>query len=174
MISHFTKMAVKALLNFKLHSTISLLSLVFGFLCFISAVLLANYTDSFDQHFPNAGKIYNIVQINTGGPGPERFPIVADPAARYLRAAFPDIPNIVGAAAGGGDADVTIDDQAIKMATRYVEANFFNIFEMESLHGLATGSELPPNSAIVTESVALRVWGRTDVVGGKGFSWKSR
>ena len=165
MISHFTKMAVKALLNFKLHSTISLLSLVFGFLCFISAVLLANYTDSFDQHFPNAGKIYNIVQINTGGPGPERFPIVADPAARYLRAAFPDIPNIVRASAGGGDADVTVDDQAIKMATRYVEANFFNIFEMESLHGLATGSELPPNSAIVTESAALRVWGRTDVVG---------
>lgn len=169
MISHFTKMAVKALLKFKLHSTISLLSLVFGFLCFMSAVLLANYTDSFDQHFPNAGKIYNVVQINTGGTGPEKFPIVADPAARYLRAAFPDIPNIAKAAAGGGDADVTVDGEAIKIATRYVERNFFSIFEMESLHGLPTGSELPPNSAVITEAGALRVWGRTDVVGERVF-----
>lgn len=165
MLSHFTKMALKALLKFKLHSTISLLSLVFGFLCFMSAVLLANYTNSFDQHFPNAQKIYNVVQLNTGGTGPEKFPIVADPAARYLRAAFPDIPNIVKTQAGGGDADVTVDGEAVKMAARYVEPNFFNIFEMESLHGLATGSELPPNSAIVTESAALRIWGRTDVVG---------
>lgn len=169
MLSHFTKMAVKALLKFKLHSTISLLSLVFGFLCFMSAVLLANYTNSFDQHFPNAQKIYNVVQLNTGGTGPEKFPIVADPAARYLRAAFPDIPNIVKTQAGGGDADVTVDGEAVKMAARYVESNFFHIFEMESLHGLATGSELPPNSAIVTESAALRVWGRTDVVGERIF-----
>lgn len=165
MISHFTKMALKALLKFKMHSTISLLSLVFGFLCFMSAVLLATYTDSFDQHFPNAEKIYNVVQINTGGIGPERFPIVADPAARYLRAAFPEIPNIVKTQSGGGDSDVTVDGEAIKMSTRYVERNFFKIFEMESLHGLPTASELPPNSAIVTESAALRVWGRTDVVG---------
>lgn len=169
MISHFTKMAVKALLKFKLHSTISLLSLVFGFLCFMTAVLLANYTDSFDQHFPNAEKIYNVVQINTGGTGPSRFPIVADPAARYLRAAFPGIPNIVKAAAGGGDADVTVDGEAVKISTRYVESNFFQIFEMESLHGLPTGSDLPPNSAIVTESAALRIWGRTDVVGERIF-----
>lgn len=165
MISHFTKMAVKALLKFKLHSTISLLSLVFGFLCYMSAVLLANYTDSFDQHFPNAEKIYNVVQINTGGTGPDRFPIVGDPTARYLRAAFPEIPNIVKTQSGGGDADVTVDGEAIKMSARYVESNFFKIFEMETIHGLATASELPPNSAIVTESAALRVWGRTNVVG---------
>ncbi|MFK7864522.1 MAG: FtsX-like permease family protein [Pseudohongiellaceae bacterium] len=165
MISHFTKMALKALFKFKLHSTISLLSLVFGFLCFISAVLLANYTDSFDQHFPNAEKIYNVIQINTDGTGPARFPIVGGPAARYLRAAFPDIPNISKTQSGGGDSDVTVDGEALKMSTRYVEKNFFKIFEMETIHGLATASELPPNSAIVTETAALRVWGRTDVVG---------
>ncbi|GJM13854.1 MAG: ABC transporter permease [Pseudohongiella sp.] len=165
MISHFTKMALKALLRFKLHSIISLVSLVFGFLCFISAVLLSNYTQSFDQHFPNAGKIYNVIMRNTGvGGGPDKFPIINEPASRYLRSSFPEIPNIARASTGFSN-DVTVDGQALTMYARYVEPRFFDIFPLETIHGLAAGEELPPNSALITESAAIRVFGRTDVVG---------
>lgn len=166
MIAHFSKMALKALLRFKLHSTISLLSLVFGFLCFISAVLLSNYTQSFDQHFPNAGKIYNVIMRNSGGVGgPDKFPIVNEPAARYLRTYFPEIPNITRASTGGGSGDVIVNGQALTLFVRYVGPNFFDIFPIPTQHGLATGGELPPNSALITEEAAIRVFGRTDVVG---------
>ncbi|MFT4816258.1 MAG: putative ABC transport system permease protein [Pseudohongiellaceae bacterium] len=166
MIAHFFKMALKALLRFKLHSTISLLSLLFGFLCFISAVLLSNYTQSFDQHFPNAGKIYNVIMRNTGAlGGPDKFPIINEPASRYMRTYFPEIPNIVRASTGGGSNDVVVDGRAITLFTRYVEPRFFDIFPVPTQHGLATGAELPPNSALITEEAAIRVFGRTDVVG---------
>ena len=66
MFEHYTKMAFKAFIRFKLHSIISLASLVFGFVCFIAASLLSNYTQSFDQHFPNADKTYNIIQNYIG------------------------------------------------------------------------------------------------------------
>lgn len=165
MISHFIKMAVNAWLKYKLHSIISLLSLVFGFLCFISAVLLSNYTQSFDQHFPNAERIFNINMRNTGADGgPDNFPIINEPAARYLRAAFPDIPNIVRASAGG-QSDVEVDGEALTLATRYVESRFFDIFPLETLHGIAAGEALPPNSVMITEAAAIRVFGRSDVVG---------
>jgi len=95
-LAHFLRMALKALLRFKLHSAINFLSLGFGFICFVTAVLLANYMDSYDQQWPNANRIYNVVIRNVGeGTGPDKFPIVNDPAARYLRSYFPDIPNIV-------------------------------------------------------------------------------
>jgi putative ABC transport system permease protein len=166
MIAHFFKMALKALLRFKLHSIISLLSLVFGFLCFISAVLLSNYTQSFDQHFPNAGKIYNVIMRNTGSlGGPDKFPIINQPASRYMRTYFPEIPNIVRASTGGGSNDVLVDGRALTLFTRYVEPRFFDIFPVPTQLGLATGAELPPNSALITEEAALRVFGRTDVVG---------
>lgn len=166
MIAHFSKMALKALLRFKLHSTISLLSLLFGFLCFISAVLLSNYTQSFDQHFPNAGKIYNVIMRNTGPlGGPDKFPIINEPASRYMRTYFPEIPNIVRASTGGGSNDVVVDGRALTLFTRYVEPRFFDIFPVPTQHGLATGAELPPNSALITEEAAIRVFGRTDVVG---------
>ncbi len=101
MLAHFLRMALKALLRFKLHSAINFLSLGFGFICFVTAVLLANYMDSYDQQWPNANRIYNVVIRNVGeGTGPDKFPIVNDPAARYLRSYFPDIPNIVKASMG--------------------------------------------------------------------------
>lgn len=166
MLAHFNKMAAKALLRFKLHTVISLLSLSFGFICFISAVLISNYTDSFDQHFPNSDRIYNLVIRNTGGiGGPDRFPIVNEPAARYLRAYFPDIPNIVRGSSGGETQDVSIDGEAYTLSTRYVEDRFFDIFPLDTLSGLAPGEALPPNSVMITEVAARRIFGRIDVVG---------
>ena len=102
MISHFTKMALKAMARFKLHTVISQLSLIFGFICFISALLLSNYSRSFDSHFPNSDRIFSIVSKNVGNsPLPDNFPIVNQPTSRYMRSYFPDIPNIVRASTGG-------------------------------------------------------------------------
>ena len=165
MIAHFTKMALKAMLRFKMHSVISQLSLIFGFMCFIAAVLLSNYAASFDQDFPNSERIYSIVTRNIGDSVlPDNFPIINEPASRYLRSYFPDIPNIVRASTGGPE-DVSYEGQTIALDTKYVEEKFFGIFPLETIHGLPTGEALPPNTAMITEEAAMEVFGRTDVVG---------
>ena len=165
MLAHFTRMAFKALYRFKLHTLISLASLVIGFLCFVSAILLSNYAASFDRHFPNADNIYNIMIRAVGdSPMPDRFPIVNRPTARYLRAAFPEIPNIVRSSSGF-PVDVTIDGQTVSLDTKFVEPRFFDIFPLETLSGLNTGEELPPNSVMISQQAAQRVFGSTDVVG---------
>lgn len=164
MFTHFTKMAFKAMLRFKLHTVISLLSLTFGFLCFISAVLLSSYVGNFDQEFPNADRIYNLIIRSDGRAGPDNFPIVNEPAARYLRTAFPEIPNIVRASTAFPQ-DIAVDNVAHSLAVRYVEPRFFDIFPLETVAGLPAGEELPPNSVIITEEAALRIFRRTDVIG---------
>jgi len=165
MFTHYTKMALKALLRFRLHSTISLLSLVVGFSCFISAVMLSNYSDSFDQGFENSDRIYNLMIRSIGdGPLPDRFPIVNEPAARYLRTTFPEIPNIVRASSGFPQA-ITYEGQSSTLDTKYIEERFFDIFPLETIHGIDTGEQLPPNSAMLTEEGAMLIFGRTDVVG---------
>lgn len=165
MFAHFNKMAIKAFLRFKLHTSIGLASLVIGFLCFISAILLSNYASSFDRGFPDSDKIYNIMIRSVGdSPLPDRFPIINEPTARYMRTAFPEIPNIARSTSGQPQ-DVTIDGQTSALDTKYVEPRFFDIFPLETLHGLAQGEELPPNSVLLSEEAALRLFGRTDVVG---------
>jgi len=165
MLAHFTKMALKALTRFKLHTIISLASLVIGFLCFVSAILLSNYASSFDRHFPNADNIYNIMIRAVGdSPLPDRFPVVNQPTSRYLRVAFPEIPNIARATTGF-PVDATVNGQTVALDTKFVEPRFFDIFPLETLHGIDTGEELPPNSVMISETAAQRVFGRTDVVG---------
>ncbi|GAB5498381.1 MAG: ABC transporter permease [Pseudohongiellaceae bacterium] len=165
MLSHFTRMAFKALLRFKLHTAISLLSLVIGFTCFVSALLISNYSQSFDRGFPNSDRIYNIIIRAVGdSPLPDRFPIVNEPTARYLRTAFPEIPNIVKASPGFPQT-VVVEDQSMALNSKFIEDRFFDIFPMETLHGLSTGEPLPPNSVMLTETGARKLFGRTDVVG---------
>lgn len=163
-LSHFTRMAAKALIRFRMHTLISLLSLTFGFLCYVSAVLIANYSDSFDQHFPNADRIFNIIIRSDGQAGPDKFPIVNNPAARYLRAAFPEVPNIVRSTPCFPQ-DVFLQGRTVDIETRYIEPRFFDIFPLEMIAGIDTGEALPPNSVAISEEAALRNFGRTDVVG---------
>jgi putative ABC transport system permease protein len=165
MIAHFTRMAFKALLRFKLHTAIGMLSLVIGFTCFITAILLANYSASFDKGFENADRIYNvIIRARGDSPLPDRFPIVNEPTARYMRSYFPDIPNIAMGSSGFPQT-VTVDDRSIALDTKYVEERFFDIFPLETLYGIGRGESLPPNSVMLTENGAQKLFGRTDVVG---------
>ena len=133
MFAHFNKMAIKAFLRFKLHTSIGLASLVIGFLCFISAILLSNYASNFDRGFAESDKIFNIMIRSVGdSPLPDKFPIVNEPTARYLRTAFPEIPNIARSTPSQPQ-DVTIDGQTVALDTKYVEPRFFDIFPLEIL-----------------------------------------
>lgn len=165
MLAHFTRMAMKAFFRFKLHTTISLLSLVIGFTCFVSALLISSYSESFDKGFPNSDRIYNIMIRSVGdSPMPDRFPIVNEPTAKYLRTAFPEIPNIVKSSPGF-PMSVEHGDQTVPLSSKYVEDRFFDIFPLETVYGLAQGEPLPPNSVMLTEEAAIKTFGRTDVVG---------
>ncbi|MDO8272604.1 MAG: ABC transporter permease [Gammaproteobacteria bacterium] len=167
MLAHFTRMAVNALLRFKMHSLIGLISLVFGFFCFIAATLLANYVDSFEEKFPNSENIYNIVQVGLTDDAPfERWPIVNEPAARYLRATFPEIEHIARTTMSS-NSDITYEGLTESFAVRYVEAEFFEIFPvtLSTTNSMTDRSSLPPNSALITETAAMTRFGTIDVVG---------
>lgn len=167
MIAHFTKMAVNALLRFKLHSLISMVSLVFGFICFISATLLANYIDSFEKGFPNSQNIFNINQIGTTDDAPfDEWPIVNEPAARHLRAAFPELENAVRATLPN-PTDITYEGTVETFDVRFVEPEYFEIFPVRLLNSgaITDRNSLPPNSALISEAAALNRFGTTDVVG---------
>lgn len=167
MFEHFTKMALKALFKFKLHSVISLISLVFGFICFISATLLSNYVNSYEKAFPNSENIFNINQMATSEDFPfQNWPIVNEPAARYLRTAFPELQYAVRATMPA-PSDITYEGKVETFNVRYVEPEYFGMFPVPLLNSGAVSSpgSLPPNTALITESAALKRFGTTDVVG---------
>lgn len=164
MISHYTSMALKAFLKFKLHSLINLVSLVFGFVCFISSTLVSNYINSFDMHFPDSENTYTLVRTNQSASGDGQIAYVSEPVARYLRSEFPEIEHIVRATPAQS-VNATIEGQTDTFNARYVESGFIDIFPIEILTGIETGENLPPGTALISEAAAIRRFGTTDVIG---------
>lgn len=165
MLMHYTRMAFKAMTRFKFHTFIGQASLVIGFLCFIAALLVSSYSSSFDRQHPNADNIYNLMIRSIGdSPFPDRFPIVNSPAAKYVRAAFPELENVAKASTSAPTL-ITAKGITLTLDTVYVEEPFFRIFPLPMLAGLDAGESLPPNSVILTEVGANKLFGSTDVIG---------
>lgn len=165
MLAHYTRMAFKAMTRFKFHTLIGQASLVIGFLCFLSALLVSSYSGSFDRQHPNADNIYNLMIRSVGdSPFPDRFPIVNQPASKYLRTAFPELENVARASAPQPML-VTANQVTLSLDTVYVEEPFFRIFPLDMHGGLEAGESLAPNSVVLSEAGAIKLFGRTDVIG---------
>ncbi len=164
MLIHIVKMAFTAFFRFKLHSIINLLSLIFGFVCFVLTSLLSNYINSFDQHFPNSENIYTIVRsVEIDGGGGE-LPMVSQPVSSYLRTEFPELEHVVRATPPT-ETDVKYEDTSVSMGIRFVETGFLNLFPLDMLSGIPTDTNLAPNTVLISEEAAMRRFGTTDVVG---------
>ncbi|PHS16289.1 MAG: hypothetical protein COA78_04090 [Blastopirellula sp.] len=163
-LMHIVRMAFTAFFRFKLHSFINLVSLVFGFVCFVLTMSLSNYINSFDKHFPNADSIYTLIRSVETASGGGALPMVSQPLSAYLRTEFPELEQVVRATPPT-ETDVKFDDTSISMGIRFVENGFLNIFPLEMLSGALNSSNLQPNTALISENAARKTFGTIDVIG---------
>jgi len=167
MTSHFFKLVFVALMRFKSHAAINLISLIFGFCCFMAAILASEYINSFDKHFPNADKTYVLTQtIETQGSvmGLANWVVSAEPIAAFLHLEYPQLKQVSKSRLAGG-LSARIDGKSDVLNGRYIDPGFLQIFPLEISNGIETGADIPPNSALITEQAALAKFGSTDVVG---------
>ncbi len=157
MLLHFTILAFNAMWRHKAHTLVSLISLVFGLSCFMFASIFADYSQSFDLHFPESERIFYLEQDDTPY-------TVGLGTTNYLRSHFGELERVVRATAPM-PVDVTFDDLSYSIDVRYVEEGFFDIFPVPTIAGLSTGSPIDPNTALISEAAALRLFGSLDVVG---------
>lgn len=171
MLAHFTRMALKAFLRFKVHSLVGLLSLVLGFSCFLFSKLLIGYLDSFDTQFPGSQRIYSVVQgVESESISIDSLPIVARPVAEHLRVEFPELEGVVRES-WPQTVDVTADGRSDDLRARFVSDGFFAMFPIAMLDGVPSGRELAPGTVVISESAARRRFGTTDVVGKQLRLW---
>jgi putative ABC transport system permease protein len=63
------------------------------------------------------------------------------------------------------DASVRKDEGALAQTVTFVDGSFFNIFDLPFLHGSKDSSFNKPYDLIITEDMANRYFGKTDVLG---------
>ncbi|MEM7372582.1 MAG: FtsX-like permease family protein [Bacteroidota bacterium] len=171
MIRHHIHASFRNLWLHRGSSLINLLGLSLGMICAICLFVKVQYEWTFNRDYPDADRIYRLVsEINAYGnrtySGGNFYPI-----AEALELDFPDIEAVAlidGTLRGSGINIMNSEGERDQFKVReiaMVNADFFQVFEHEWLIGNPSKALQQPHSAVITEELALRLFGSTNVIG---------
>lgn len=120
---------------------------------------------SFDRHFSRADRIFRLNSVWIEKGEREDMPI-------NLREAYSEIPEDVAGIESatqiyrGFTREISYQNKRYKdLNLLYADPEFFRIFDLDFLAGIPEGALDEPNTVVLTEEVALRVYGQTNAVG---------
>ncbi|WP_167016453.1 ABC transporter permease [Chitinophaga sp. Cy-1792] len=168
MIKNYLKIAFRNLLKYKVYGALNVAGLAVSIACGIIVFSMVKYHLSFDNFHHNANRIYRIVteqhrdKINYSSSVPPALGLAVRNDYSYAEA----IARTVSA------QDMLVTVQTTKGLTKsnerdfiYAEPSFLQIFNLPLVSGNKKDVLAEPNTAVITETAARRLFGTTDVVG---------
>jgi putative ABC transport system permease protein len=168
LLRHYLRLALRNLRRSPVASAINVITLALGLACFVIASAFVTFWQRAEDYFPNADRIAVLTMSLDVLDGSVRYTdAVGTPeiAASYIKAEFPRLERIARAISFNGDAILASGDQAVRRKAVAVDSDFLEIFALPFIVGDARGALAQPMSAVVTQDLALRLWGSVDAVG---------
>jgi len=160
----FIKSSFRVLTRHRAFSLVNTLGLAIGISVFIALALYIQFEFSFDKFHENAERIYRIEQIMIEGGRTERMVGTPEPLWQVFEKDFPEV-----------EASMRFVPQEVELVPEegdpfvsnliFVEHNFLTSFSFNLIYGDAESALREPLTAVLTESTALKLFGRTDVLG---------
>lgn len=172
MIKHNFIIAWRNLSKNKSTTLINVIGLALGIATCLMISIYVWDEYSFDRYNKNADRIERVVFRGTVKGGQINEAHVMPPVAATMKAEIPEVEEAARLRKGGTPLFV-VDNKIFneeKLAS--VDASFFEIFSMPFIKGNQVTALNFPNSAIITESMANKYFGTTDVIG-KNLSIKN-
>ena len=165
MFRNYFKIAVRNLQKNRLYSIINILGLTIGMTCFILIALFIQFELSYDQHFDKADRIHRVYQYQQGNSfrGSEYFNVAPKPLAPAMRRDFPEVETAT--TIQRDFALLSHEKEMFGELGIYGDEHIFEVFDFEVLYGDGHAAMANPSSIILTESLAAKLFGNTEVVG---------
>ena len=165
MLKHHLKIICRHLLSNKLQSILNIAGLSVGISSFILILLYVNHELTFDRFHKNFNNVYKLTLGNS-------FYTMA-PFAVVLNDKLPEIEKIarIDFQMGGGKSPLLRVKKGNETETFqvndiiYADSTFFDIFSFSVIQGDAKTSLTEPNSIVLTESTANKIFGNRNPVG---------
>ncbi|MBS9522802.1 ABC transporter permease [Litoribacter alkaliphilus] len=164
MYKNYIKIAVRGFAKHKLTFFINLFGLALGLWVALLIGLWVVDELSINQHFSQKEDIYQIMEHQRYGT--EIFTTSSTPGilAPELKAKFPEV-----AYASNYSWNMPMiashEEDRVKLDGKHVEPDLLKILDFEVLHGTAQGLLESKENAVITKTAALKLFGRSDVVG---------
>jgi len=167
MFKNYFKTAFRNLTHNKVYSLINIVGLSIGLACAMLIILYVKDEVSYDRFHKNASQIYCVVAKGHFSRGPNNF-VNYMSVSGYLqgpkfKAAIPEIQSFVRYQ--GYHLDMKNGTDIISQGITYVDSNFFSMFSFPLLHGNPKTALLNLHSVVLSEEMAKKQFGSTDVLG---------
>lgn len=165
LLKNLLKTSFRNLVHGKLFSAINVLALTIGVASVMLVGLYIRHQLSYDDHWTCADRIYRVQYYNENNEGDWGYTSYI--TQEFAEQIVPSVPAIEAVSRyAPWDAMVFLGDRTVDQDFAYVDPALLSMIDLEMIEG-TPGGELPdPNSALLSESTAMKLFGRTtDLVG---------
>lgn len=167
MLRNYFKIAFRNLLRHKSFSFINILGLSVGIAACLLILQYVRYEVSFDKFHTKGDRIYRVRQDRyNDGVLSTQWAGGAFAAGNSFKDAFAEIEDYVKLVKARSALIVTNGNERLKIDKAYwASASFFNVFSYPLVQGNPASALAEPNTVVITEKVARRLFGNQNPVG---------
>lgn len=165
MFKNYLTVALRAMAKNKLYAAINILGLAVGLSVYLFATILADYERNHDVNFTHHERIYTIGSIlsENASIGVRELDNTYTTMGPFIEASMTEEVEHV-ARTIDRQYMVSVTDKHFHESIKFVDKAFLNIFDFDYINGDASALD-DPNGLLITERMANKWFGNTDVVG---------
>jgi putative ABC transport system permease protein len=165
MLQHYFKSTLRNLLRNKIYSAINIVGLSLGLASAMLIILYTNDELSYDRFHANVANIYRIGhnRVNPDGSIESRGGNTGYFQGPSFNAAVPEVKSFVRLT--GYVTELKQGSEITSELVYAADSNFFSVFDFPLISGDPQTALGDPRSVVISEATALRIFGKTDVLG---------
>ncbi|MCJ7581339.1 MAG: ABC transporter permease [Candidatus Aminicenantes bacterium] len=165
MLNNYLKIALRNIKRHKGYSIINISGLAIGMACCILILMYVTDELSYDKFHEKSDRIYRINAISSIGTTSRLYAFVPPPLAKGLAESIPEIEAFTRLMQQDG-MQGQVDGVNVELTDSFfVDADFFNIFTYEFVEGNPQTAIENPDSIVITEETAARIFGDESPMG---------
>ncbi len=165
MFKNYTLVAYRNLLRNKLFSTINIIGLAISMAVGLLAITFVSEIRSYDKFHEKADRIYRVFNNRTVvGKEPQAYASTSLLTGIKLKEEATSF-DIIVPIYNGFNGNVKKDQNLFKLKGQFVGEDFFKLFSFPLLYGNPETALQEPNTTVLTEEFAMKIFSRKDVVG---------
>ena len=150
----------------RLYTTINIIGLSVGLASLWLMSLFIHDEYNFDNHYSKTDRIYRIVLDFTSDGNVTSWAKTSAPIGHYLPGTFPEVEQVARIRKNPGTDLLAVDEkQFYEPQLYFADSTFFQLFDIPFLRGNRDLALSNKNSIVITEAVAQKYFGTTDVLG---------
>jgi len=169
MLKNYFKIAWRTLLRYKAYTGINVFGLTLSITAAMLIFTLVSYEFSFEDFNHNKDRIYRIVTDLKDEATLTHLPCVPQPLGKAFRNDYTFAEQTARVVSYRNVLVALPDEKDIKKfqeeSIAFAEPSFFDIFDLPLVKGDKKTALANPNSALITETIAKKYFGHTDVIG---------